>query len=320
MPAIDVAEGDQGGVVIALLGLRSLARYTNLRKPTRRCPLGSFVWDDFGPDDHAAGAAVTIRSILAAVIAALTLLPATAKREAAVERPAVPRPGDRPDGDDLPGDDGRRPVVDHLRRAARRLLHALRRPSTRARFYTVGLDLRDGRLSDGDVRFEDVTTLLAPGGQPYPPASLDPEGLVLTKDRQLVLTSEGFANTLVDPFVRRYSLDGAFLRRARRCRSRSCRPPTSRAACGRTWGSRAPACAGRRFLFTATENALFQDGPAATIAERQPGAASCATTCGPAGSNASGSTRPTPSRSRPCPRRSSRSTGSSSCCRSTRSS
>ena len=30
-----------------------------------------------------------------------------------------------------------------------------------ARFYTVGLDLRDGRLSDGDVHFQDVTTLLA---------------------------------------------------------------------------------------------------------------------------------------------------------------
>src|SRR3954469_7434084 len=31
------------------------------------------------------------------------------------------------------------------------------------RYCTVGLQLRDGRLSDGDVRFEDVTTLLAPG-------------------------------------------------------------------------------------------------------------------------------------------------------------
>src|SRR3954470_5628388 len=47
-----------------------------------------------------------------------------------------------------------------------------------ARFYTVGLDLRDGRLSNGDVRFENVTTLLAPGGRPYPLNSLDPEGLV----------------------------------------------------------------------------------------------------------------------------------------------
>src|SRR3954469_23342527 len=59
-----------------------------------------------------------------------------------------------------------------------------------ARFYTVGLDLRDGRLSNGDVRFEDVTTLLAPDGRPYAPFSLDPEGLALTKDRELILTSE----------------------------------------------------------------------------------------------------------------------------------
>src|SRR5512144_2365304 len=39
----------------------------------------------------------------------------------------VPRPGDRPDRDDVPGHDGRGAVVDHLRLAARRLLHAVRR-------------------------------------------------------------------------------------------------------------------------------------------------------------------------------------------------
>ena len=33
-----------------------------------------------------------------------------------------------------------------------------------ARFYTVGLDIRDGRLADGDVRFTDVTTLLTQTG------------------------------------------------------------------------------------------------------------------------------------------------------------
>src|SRR3954462_12828789 len=51
-----------------------------------------------------------------------------------------------------------------------------------ARFYTVGLDVRDGRLSEGDVHFRAVTTLLAPGGGPYPQNSIDPEGLVLTRD------------------------------------------------------------------------------------------------------------------------------------------
>ena len=59
------------------------------------------------------------------------------------------------------------------------------------RFYTVGLDVRDGRLADGDVRFKDVTTLLAPDGQPYAPFSLDPEGLALTKDRRLDLHLRG---------------------------------------------------------------------------------------------------------------------------------
>ena len=129
--------------------------------------------------------------------------------------PAVPRPGDRPDRDDLRGDDGRRPVLDHVRLEARRLLRGLRRreldPLQPVRFYTVGLDVRDGRLADGDVRFKDVTTLLAPGGLPYAPFSLDPEGLALTKDRELIFTSEGIANSLIDPFIRRYSLDGSFL-------------------------------------------------------------------------------------------------------------
>src|SRR4051812_46395149 len=32
------------------------------------------------------------------------------------------------------------------------------------RYYTVGLGIRDGRLTDGDVRLEHVTTLLAPDG------------------------------------------------------------------------------------------------------------------------------------------------------------
>jgi 3-phytase/alkaline phosphatase D len=139
-----------------------------------------------------------------------------------------------------------------------------------ARFYTVGLDLGDGHLTDGDVRFEDVTTLLAPGGLPYAPLSLDPEGLALTKDRQLVLTSEGFTNNLIDPFVRRYSLDGSFL---------GSLPvpqpflPTADHSSGIRQNlafESAGVPRNGRFLYTATENALFQDGPAATVANGSP--------------------------------------------------
>jgi 3-phytase/alkaline phosphatase D len=139
-----------------------------------------------------------------------------------------------------------------------------------ARFYTVGIDLSDGRLSDGDVRFDAVTTLRAPEGGAYAPLSLDPEGLALTKDRELILTSEGFTDRLIDPFVRRYALDGTF---------RASLPvpqpflPTADHSSG-VRQNLALESAGvppnGRFLFTATENALFQDGPAATIANGSP--------------------------------------------------
>jgi 3-phytase/alkaline phosphatase D len=134
-----------------------------------------------------------------------------------------------------------------------------------ARYYTIGLDVRDGRLTNDDVHFLDVTTLLAPDGKPYPANSLDPEGLGLTRDRQLIITSEGFTNSLIDPFIRRYALDGTFLRSlpvpapflTTADHSSGVRPNL-----GFETASVAP---DGRYMFTATENALYQDGPAATI-------------------------------------------------------
>jgi hypothetical protein len=138
------------------------------------------------------------------------------------------------------------------------------------RYYTVGLDVHDGRLTDPDVRFRGVTTLLAPDGNPYAPMSVDPEGLVLTKDRRLILTSEGIPASLIDPFVRRYSLGGHFLgdlrvRRAFRVtadQSRGVRPNLGFESAGVSRDG--------RDIYTATENALYQDGPAATIANGSP--------------------------------------------------
>ena len=139
-----------------------------------------------------------------------------------------------------------------------------------ARFYTVGLDLSRGQLADGDVSLQGVTTLLAPGGQPYAPFSIDPEGLALTKDRQLILTSEGFTNSLIDPFVRRYALDGSFIGSLPVPRpflptadhSSGIRPNLAFESAGVPPNG--------RFVFTATENALFQDGPAATVDNGSP--------------------------------------------------
>ena len=139
-----------------------------------------------------------------------------------------------------------------------------------ARFYTVALDVSDGRLADGDVRFRRVTTLLAPDGQPYPPFSLDPEGLALTKDRELILTSEGVANSLIDPFVRRYSLHGVFLGSLPVPEAFLPTADHSRGVRQNLGFESAGVAPDGRFLFTATENALIQDGPAATLANGSP--------------------------------------------------
>jgi hypothetical protein len=139
-----------------------------------------------------------------------------------------------------------------------------------ARFYTVSLRVRDGRLTDGDVAFDGVTTLLAPDGHPYATGTLDPEGLALTRDRQLILTSEGFANANppIDPFIRRYRLDGDF-------RASLPVPPAYLPNAEHTRGVRnnlgfeSAGILGHH-LFTGTENALVQDGPAATLASGSP--------------------------------------------------
>ena len=138
-----------------------------------------------------------------------------------------------------------------------------------ARFYTFGIDL-DGSFGASDLHIEGVTTFQAPGGGPYAFGTIDPEGLVLTKDRRLVLTSEGFTNALVNPFLRFYDLQGQFL-------GSLDVPQPFLPTADHSSGVRAnlafePAAVppNGRFFFTGTENALFQDGPAATVANGSP--------------------------------------------------
>jgi len=133
-----------------------------------------------------------------------------------------------------------------------------------ARFYSLRLDIADGRLSDGDVQFVDVTTLLAPDGLPYPPASLDPEGLTLTKSGELVVTSEGIASRAVSPWVRRYAIDGAFLGDLPVPDAFLPTSPTHGVRQNLAFEAAAVAPDGRH-LFVGMEGALVQDGPAATL-------------------------------------------------------
>jgi 3-phytase len=138
-----------------------------------------------------------------------------------------------------------------------------------ARFYTLRVDVSDGQLSNGDVSFAGVTTLLAPDGAPYPMASLDPEGLTLTKSGELIVTSEGIAARGIAPWVRRYSLGGTFLG--------DLPVPDAFLPTSATHGVRqnlafeaAAVAPNGRHLFVGMENALAQDGPASTLTTESP--------------------------------------------------
>ncbi|MEB3119729.1 MAG: phytase, partial [Snowella sp.] len=140
-----------------------------------------------------------------------------------------------------------------------------------ARFYTLEINLSDGRLDSGDVSFTQVTTLLDGEGNPFPANSLDTEGIVLTENGSVYISSEGEVRPdiprLANPFVNEFSLSGQQLSQL---------PIDDKffAVDGTTKGIRnnlafesLTLTPDGRYLYTATENALASDGTAATLTD-----------------------------------------------------
>src|SRR5215207_101400 len=140
------------------------------------------------------------------------------------------------------------------------------------RFYTLAVDTSDGALDAGDVQVVDVTVLTDATGVPLQGGTVDPEGLTLTAQGTLIVTSEGFAvpatsttaARLVAPFVREFTLAGRQIREV-------ALPPYVTPD-GATTGVRqnlglesAAVTPDGRHLLTGFENALVQDGPASTL-------------------------------------------------------
>ena len=129
------------------------------------------------------------------------------------------------------------------------------------RFYTLAIDVADGNLDPGEVAVLDVTALEPPAGQTYAPGTVDPEGLTLTADDTLVVTSEGVPSAGVNPWIREYHLDGSYVRDLTVPEPFLVGPDTG---VRQNLGFEAAAVGHGPFLFTGNEAALAQDGPAAT--------------------------------------------------------
>jgi hypothetical protein len=132
-----------------------------------------------------------------------------------------------------------------------------------ARHYVLSIDLGDGRLDAGDVEVEGWRELSDPHGEPLVANSYDLEGLVALDDI-LFIASEGDAGAGIEPFVAVFDPQGRMIETLGL-------PPGFAPSADGSAGVRnnlafesltiAP---DGNFLFTATENALLQDGPVAT--------------------------------------------------------
>jgi 3-phytase len=134
------------------------------------------------------------------------------------------------------------------------------------RFYTVQLNLEDGRLAAEGARVVRVTPLLDRRGVPYEEGVLDPEGMTLTPDgKSLWLTSEGDINGGVAPSVHAFGPDGRHQRDLPLPRRYRPDPRGHRGARHNLALESATVSPDGRFFFTALENALVQDGPGASL-------------------------------------------------------
>jgi predicted extracellular nuclease len=142
--------------------------------------------------------------------------------------------------------------------------------SSPARLYSLTIDLVDGHLDSGDVQLQGVTRLLDLDGSPFAPYSLDGEGIALSPSGGYFISSEGNVDRSVDPFLREFNHYGAPLRSLRLPKRFLPRREGRRGVRHNLAFESLTLSPDGRFLFTATENALSQDGPTADLERGSP--------------------------------------------------
>jgi len=156
--------------------------------------------------------------------------------------------------------------------AHRGVFYALSDERSDSRYYTVGIDLSDGSLDLGDVTFLDVTYLMDKGGASFASGSLDPEDIDLPRPGFLYISSEGDvdASPSINPFVNRFNLNGKLTRELPVPKKFLPIPDATTSVRDNLAFESLTSTPDAHFLYTASESALIQDGPIASLTESSP--------------------------------------------------
>lgn len=132
------------------------------------------------------------------------------------------------------------------------------------RFYTLKIDLSKGTLENGDVVPVGVTTLLNQNNQPFPPGETDTEGIAFTNRDTVFISSEGDVRQLINPFIKEFSLSSGKLLTTLSIPQKFLPDKNSQQGIRNNLAFESLTITpDHQHLFTATENALIQDGAVA---------------------------------------------------------
>ncbi|WP_413201070.1 esterase-like activity of phytase family protein [Nostoc piscinale] len=132
------------------------------------------------------------------------------------------------------------------------------------RFYTFKIDLSKGLLENDDVVPVGVTMLLNQDGKNFIPGTTDTEGIALTNQDTVFISSEGDREKSINPFIQEFSLASGRSMTTLKIPKKFL--PDQKAKIGirnNLAFESLTITPNHQYLFTATENALIQDGSVA---------------------------------------------------------
>ncbi len=133
-----------------------------------------------------------------------------------------------------------------------------------ARFYTLTIDLSKGKLTNNGVIPVGVTNLLNTDNLPFLPNTTDTEGIALTNKDTIFVSSEGDVDKLINPFIKEFALASGQTISTLPIPDKFLPDPQKQKGIRNNLAFESLTITpNQKSLFTATENALIQDGTAA---------------------------------------------------------